>query len=136
MEWLGDNANRQHALFFSNARDHWRCARTGAAAHARGDEHHVAAVDVIGDFVHRFFRRRQTNLRFRTRAEAARDVHAELDDPIRLRVFKSLRIRVGDHEIDAFEVRRDHVIDRVAPRAANTNNGDFRTERVYMGWKM
>ena len=42
-ERLGDDAHRQHARFFRDARDDGRGARARAAAHACGDEHHLEA---------------------------------------------------------------------------------------------
>jgi hypothetical protein len=44
-ERLGDDAHGQRAQLASHARDHRRGTRAGAAALARGDEHHVRALE-------------------------------------------------------------------------------------------
>ncbi len=135
-ERLRHHADRQNPLLFRDARDHRRRTRTRAAAHARRDEQHVAAMDRIRNLIRRFFRSRKTNRRFRPGTEAARDGHTQLDHPVRLRALERLRIRVRDDEIDTLEVRRNHVVDRVAARAADADHRDFRAQRIDMGWKV
>ena len=65
----------------------------GATALARGDEHHVGAMNIIGDFIHRLFRRCKAHLRLRPGTQAARDIHTQLNHPVRLRGFERLRMR-------------------------------------------
>ena len=55
-----------------------RGAGAGAAAHARGDEQHVGAVDQLGDAVAVLVRRVAADLGPRACAEPARQAAAEL----------------------------------------------------------
>ncbi|HBS27934.1 MAG TPA: hypothetical protein DEB06_00435, partial [Phycisphaerales bacterium] len=97
-----------------------------AAAHAGGHEHHVGTDQVVADLVDHFLGGGAPVLRLRARAETLGDLHAHLDDALRLGKRQRLRIGVGDDEIDALERAVDHVVDGVAagaadadPRAAN-----------------
>jgi hypothetical protein len=55
VERLGDHPDREDAQFACDARHHRRGAGSGAAAHARGDEHHVSAGQVVADLVDHLF---------------------------------------------------------------------------------
>ena len=59
-------------------RDHRRRTRARAAAHAGGDEQHVAALDQLDDAIAVFHRRLAADFRVRARAESLRDVAADL----------------------------------------------------------
>ena len=78
-EGLGHDADGEDAALAGRLGDDRGRAGAGAAAHAGGDEDHVGAFDVAGDFVRRFFRRRTPYFRSGARAEAARDAGAQLD---------------------------------------------------------
>ena len=39
-----------------------------------------------------------------------------------------LRICIGGNEIHAWEIQRDHVVHRIAPATADTDDGDARRE--------
>ena len=111
-----------------HARDHRRRAGAGAAAHAGGDEHHVRAIQVAIQLVRRLFGRGAPDLRLGAGAEALRDVRPELDAPVRPAVHQLLRVGVGDDELHALQVRRDHVVDGVGAAAADADDGDARRE--------
>ena len=102
--------------------------RAGAAAHARGDEHHVRAFEMAEQLLRRFLCRRAPDLRLRPGAEPLRQMRAELDAPVRAAVQKLLRVGVGDDELDALQVHRDHVVDGVGAAAAHPNDGDAGSE--------
>jgi hypothetical protein len=84
----------------------------------------VGAVQVIDDLIDAFFSSGASDFRLGTGTETLGDVDAELDDPVCLRHGQSLRIRVGDDEIDTLEASRDHVVDSVTATAAHTENSD------------
>ena len=44
------------------------------------------------------------------------------------RALQLLRIGIGDDEIHARQIQRDHVVDRIGPAAADTDDGDARRE--------
>ena len=78
-ERLGDDADGQDALVARGLGDDRRGAGAGAAAHAGGDEAHVRAVERALDFLERLFGGGAADLGPRARAEALRDLEAELD---------------------------------------------------------
>ena len=123
-EGLGHDADRQDALLASGSSDHRRRARTGAAAHARGDEHHVRAGEMIVDLVEAFLGRGTPDFRVRAGTESFGDRDAQLDDALRLAERQRLRVGIGADEVDAVEARNDHIVDRVAASASHTEYGD------------
>src|SRR6185436_9630899 len=80
--------------------------------------------DLVDDFVGR----RTPHVRLRAGAEALRDRQPHLDDALRLGRGERLGVGVGDDEFDADKAGLDHVVDRVAAGAANTEDGDARLE--------
>src|SRR5271154_1560769 len=94
-------------------RHHRRGAGSGAAAHARGNEHHVSAGQVVAGLVDHLFGGGAADIGLRTGAETFGHRHAHLDDAFGPSLAESLRIRVGDDEIDALEPGIDHVVDGV-----------------------
>ena len=128
LERLGDDADGQDAFLAGGARDHRRGAGAGAAAHAGGDEHHVAADEMGLDVGHGLFGGGGANLGLRSGAEAFGDVGPHLDAALGGRARQGLRVGVGDHELDALETAFDHVVDGVAAGSADTEYGDARLE--------
>jgi hypothetical protein len=57
-------------------------------------------------------------------AETLGDVATELQLALGRGLSKRLGVRVGDHELDAFELALDHVVDGIAAGAADTDDGD------------
>src|SRR5690606_20171013 len=133
-ERLRHHADGQDAFASRDLGNDRSRAGTGAAAHARGDEHHVHAVERTLDFLDRLFSRRAAHLRARAGAQAAGDVRPELDAVFGDRGVERLRVRVRDNEIDAFDLGFDHVGDRVAPGAAHADHGDPWTQFLH-GWR-
>ena len=68
MERLGDHADRKDAVFPCCPCDHRCSARAGAAAHAGGNEHHVAAVQVLDNLIDFLFGGCPADFRTRTGA--------------------------------------------------------------------
>jgi hypothetical protein len=66
----------------------------------------------------------------RTRAETSCHPHTHLDDLFGAgaRHGERLSVGVGDDEVDALEPGVDHVVDGVATRAADTEDGDPRLQ--------
>ena len=119
VEGLRDDADGEDAHLARGPRDDGRRARAGAAAHAGGHEHHMRAGEVVADLLDRLFRRGLADLGLRPGAETLRHLKAHLDDALGARGGERLRVGVGDDEIDARKARHDHVVDRVAARAAD-----------------
>jgi hypothetical protein len=128
LEWLGDDADGEDALLSRGARDHRGCARAGTAAHAGGDEHHVAADEMGLDVGHCLFGRGSTDFRLRASAETLGHVGSHLNAALAVRARQRLRVGVGDDELDALETAFDHVVDGIAAGTADTEYGDARFE--------
>src|SRR5207237_873259 len=75
-------------------RDDGGAARTGAAAFAGGDEHHVRAAQRLLDLVVRLLGRLLADRRLRPRAEPLRQLAADVDLRLRVRHLQLLQIRV------------------------------------------
>ena len=50
----------------------------------------------------------------------------ELDAPVGAAVHELLRVGVGDDELHALQVRRDHVVHGIGAAAADADHGDAR----------
>ena len=96
----------------------------GAAAHAGGDEHHVCRAKRFHQVIHRFFSRGAPDVGPGASAKAMGDARAKLDGFICQRLRQRLGIRIGDNKLDAFKLRRNHVVDGVAAGAADADNGN------------
>jgi hypothetical protein len=128
VERLGDDAYREDAQLAGCTRHHRGGSGSGAAAHARRDEHHVSAGQVVADLVEHLLGGGTANVGLRTRAETSGRRHAHLDDTFGPRRGQGLGICVGYDEIDALKPGIDHVVYGVTTRAADTENGNPRPQ--------
>ena len=125
---LRHDADGEDAHLARDPRDDGRRTRAGAAAHARGDEHHVALIEEAFDLVGAFFRRCPADIGTRSGAKALRQLSADLNPMLGFGVNQRLRVGVGDQEFDAFELRGDHVVDGIAARTADPEHKNARLE--------
>jgi hypothetical protein len=123
-ERLGHHRDREDAHLLGQLRHDGRRARARAAAHARGDEHHVRALQGIHDAFAIFQRGLAADLRVRARAQALGDVAAQLQLQLRAAVLDRLRVGVGGDELHAVHAAADHVRHGVAAAAAHANDLD------------
>jgi len=123
----GDSLNKSSALlaghtvvnlFFEDS------TRTRTTAHTGCDKDHVAALDVVHDFVHGFHGSGTTDFRTGTSTKALCQVRTQLNGPVRHGQAQGLGISIGNDIFDAFEMRADHVVHSVAAGTTNTDNGD------------
>ena len=128
MERLGDHADRKDAVFPGCPRDHRCSARTGAAAHASGNEHHVAAVQVLDYLIDFLFGGCPADFRPRTGAEALCNAQAQLDLTLTFGLGEGLCIGIRHNAHDALDIRGEHVADRIAACAADPENDDTRSQ--------
>ena len=133
VEGLGDDADCQNTELARALCNDRRSARSGAAAHAGRNEHHMGAREVIADLVDHFFCRGAPDFGLRTRAETFGHLGAHLNDAFGLGHRKRLRIRVGDDEVDALQACRNHVVDRIAAGATDAKDGDARFHLANIG---
>ena len=119
--------------FLRRPGDHRRGAGAGAAAHARGDEHHVRAGEMIANLVDHFLCGGAADVGLRAGAKALGDLHTHLDDALGLRYGERLCIGIRHDEIDALETGADHVVDGIAAGPADSEHGDARLQLTDVG---
>ena len=131
VEGLGHHTDGQDATLAGSAGDHGCRTGASAAAHAGGDEHHVA----IGKLAHHgfdaLFGGSAPDVWLRAGTKSLRNRRAKLDLAAGKRMRKRLSIGVRNEEINPVKVGIDHVVDGIAAGAANTDNGDARTQFLH-----
>ncbi len=121
-EGLGHHTHRQDATLSRHARDDRRGPRAGTAAHAGGDEHHMRAFQMPGQFVGGLLGGGAADFGLGARAQTLRQMWAELDAAIGAAVHQLLCVGVGDHEFDALQIERNHVVDGVGAAPADPDH--------------
>ncbi|GJE43641.1 hypothetical protein AEGHOMDF_2820 [Methylobacterium soli] len=124
LERLRHDADREDAHVAGRAGDDGGRTGAGAAAHAGRDEAHVSARELVTDLVDHLLGGGRADLGMRAGTEALRHAEAHLDDALGLRRGQRLRVGIGDDELAAEKTGLDHVVDGVAARAADTEDGD------------
>ena len=107
-------------------RDDRSSPRARAPALAGGDEHHVRAAQRALDLVVRLLGRRAPDVRVGARAEALRQLAADVDLHRRVAHLELLDVRVHGDELDARDPGIDHPVDRVQAGAADADDADDR----------
>src|SRR5437764_1887840 len=123
-EGTGHDGDRQGALLLGHLGDHGGRAGAGAAAHAGGDEHHVRVSAQLGELGAALVGRIAALGPVGARAQAARDLAADVDLDVGVAIVERLHVGVDRDELDALERRRDHAVDRVAAAAAGADHLD------------
>ena len=130
LERLGHDADGQDAHLARGLGDDRRGAGSGAAAHAGGDEAHVAARELLDDVLDALLGGRRAHFGTGAGAETLGHAGAELELVVGARVLERLRVGVGHDELAALERVLDHVVDGVSASAADTDHGDPGAEVV------
>ena len=124
-EGLGDHADGEDAELARALRDDGRSARAGAAAHAGGDEHQVAAAQRFHQLIAALFGGLHADLGQGAGAQALGDLFADLDLLVGLGEVKRLLVGIDSDELHARKAVLDHAVDRVVSRAADTDDFDL-----------
>ncbi|MNZ75477.1 hypothetical protein D3C78_939550 [compost metagenome] len=125
-ERTGDHRHGEDAHFLGHLGDDRRRTGAGAAAHAGGDEHHVGALQHLGDALAVLQRGLAADVGIGAGTEPLGHVHAQLQDGLGIDLLQCLGIGVGTDEIDVVDVAAQHVIDGVAATTADTDDLDYR----------
>ena len=99
---------------------------SGSATHARGDENHVGTVDGIGNPVPVLHGRLAADFGIGARPESLGQVFTQLQDGRCIGARQHLRVGIGVDEIDAIQIRSQHVFDGVTAATANADDLDHR----------
>ena len=124
-EGARDDSDGQGADLTRTGGDDGSGSRTRAAAHAGGHEDHVGALQRLQDVVAALFRRLFSDLGTRTRAQAARELLADLDAFRRHRMQERLRIRIDGDELHTLKPCCNHAVHGVPAAAAHANDLDL-----------
>ena len=124
VEGLGDDTNGQNTVFAHRPGDNGCRTSPGSTAHACGHKHHVTACQMIENFVQGLLGGSATNFRTRARTQTLGNRRAQLNFSVGGGLPERLGIRIRHHEINAFEVGLNHVVDGVPAGAADADNGD------------
>ena len=106
--------------------DDRRSAGAGAAALAGGDEHHVRALERLLDLVVALLGGGEADVRVGARAEALRQLRADVELDVGVGHQQRLVVGVDADELDALEAGVDHPADGVGAAAADADDLDDR----------
>ena len=107
-----------------DARDDGGAAGAGAAALARGDEHHVGARERLFDLFGVVFGGATADLGIGARAEAASELAADVELDVGVAHQQRLRVGVDRDELDPAQSEFDHAVDGVDAAAADADDLD------------
>jgi hypothetical protein len=91
-------------------------------------------IQVLSNVIFRLLGRSLTDLWVGASAQSLRNPCAHLDPRFSLRQMQVLRIGIRNHEIDACDTAFDHVVDRIAPRAADAKDDNTRGQISGFRW--
>ena len=114
----------QRAGRLRHLRDDRRATGSGAAALARGDEHHVGALEHLFDLLAVLLGGLAPDLGVRARAEPTRELATEVELHVRVAHQQRLRVGVDRDELHALEPGVDHAVDGVAAATAHADDLD------------
>ena len=124
LERQGDKRQHECAGLARNPRDHRAGPGAGAAAQARGDKDHVGVLAQLPDLLRIRFGRGATQFRIAARAQAARELRAELEALHPLQLRERLRVGVEHGKAHVVESGEPDLARSVAAGATNTKNFD------------
>ena len=120
------DTDRQRADLLGDLRDDGRAAGAGAAALARGDEHHVGALQHLFDLLAVLLGGLAPDLGIGAGAETAGELATDVELHVGVGEQQRLRVGVDRDELDALQPGVDHAVHRVAATAADADDLDDR----------
>ena len=105
-------------------RHHRGCAGAGAAAHARGDEHHVGVLQRLGHLVAALLGRLASHVGVGACALAAGELLTDLNFIGSAGSIQRLLVRIHGHKIHALRAAAYHAVDHIVAAAAYAHDLD------------
>ena len=124
-EGLGDYAYRQYAQLTGNLRHHRGSAGAGAAAHTGGDEHHIGALQGLGQLVAALLGGLLAHLGVGAGTLAVGQLLADLNFISSAGRIEHLLVRVDGHEVHALGAGAHHAVDHIVAAAADADDLDI-----------
>ena len=124
-EGLGDHAHGENAQLAGDLRHHGGSAGAGAAAHTGGDEHHVGALQGLGQLVAAFLGGLLAHLRIGAGPLAVGQLLADLDFIGGAGGVQHLLVRVDGHKVHALGAGAYHAVDHVVAAATDADDLDI-----------
>ncbi len=121
----GDDADRECACGAGKLGDERRSSGAGSAAHTRGNEDHVGAVERVLEYIAGALGRPRAGARVPAGAQAAGDAPPDGDLAQRRRGGQRLRVGVDDDKLYAPDACLNHAVDRVVAAAADAHDLDL-----------
>ena len=126
---LCNDAHGEGAHGFGSLRDDRCSTRSGAAAHACGDEDHVASGDDLLQIFEALLCGLLSDFGIAACAQTLRQLFADLDLGLGSVVIERLAVGVDCDEGNALQIGFDHAVDRIAAGAADAD--DFNIGRSF-----
>ena len=125
LKGLGDHADGEDTGLMGQVRHNGRRAGAGAAAHTGGDEHHVGALQHLGNGSAALLGGLLADLGLGAGAHAVGQLFADLNLVFTDGLVQILLIGVHGNEFHAVHAGLNHTIDNVVTSAANTDHLDL-----------
>src|SRR5215207_5468060 len=130
-ERLGHDSDGERTDLTGDARHDRRRTGAGAAARARGDEHHVRSLELALDLVVVLDGRGTAEVRVRARAQSTRGVAADVQPGAGGRALERLDVGVHRDELHALHLSLDHAVDGVHAGTTDAHHPQHRLGGVH-----
>ena len=104
VERFSDHTHSQYPLLAAGLGDNGSRAGSRATAHSGRNEGHIRALEILHDFLKRFFSGRLPDFRLGARAQPAGHVYAKLYLVLGQVSFQCLRVRIADNKLAPLQI--------------------------------
>ena len=126
-EGFRHHTDSQNAHILRKLGHHRSRTRSGAAAHAAGDKHHVRSLQCLRNLFGALLRSLLTDLRLRTRAKPLGQLFSDLQQSGCPAELQRLLIRIDTNKLYTVYLFIYHSINSVVARAADTDDNNLRS---------
>ena len=124
---FGYNTNREYSHILRSLGNDRCSSRSGSAAHAGCDEHHIRSVKLSGNLVECFLCSLLANLWIRSGSESSRKFFANLNLRLSQTSVQGLSICINSDKVNSLKFGFHHAVYCVASAAADTNDFNHRS---------